>query len=87
LILQKIAAAEKIEVSEEELDELIRDIAKERQEAPAALKTSLTQNGELERIRSTHRNQKALDLVYRNAKIIRKSEQGRVSMEESSARP
>jgi trigger factor len=87
LILQKIAAAEKIEVSEEELDELIRDIAKERQEAPAALKTSLTQNSELERIRSTHRNQKALDLVYRNAKIIRKSEQGRVSMEESSARP
>jgi trigger factor len=74
LILGKIAEAEKLEVSEEEVDEMIRTLARERQEAPAALKTRLTRDGELDRIKSTRRSQKALDIIYRNAKIIRKSE-------------
>lgn len=74
LILGKVAEAEKVEVSEEEVDEMIRGMAQERHEAPAALKTRLTRDGELDRIKSTRRNQKALDIIYRNAKIIRKSE-------------
>jgi len=73
LILEKIAEAKKIEVSEEEVDEIIRDMAKERREPAAVLKTRLTREGELDRIKSTRRNQKALELVYRNAKITRKS--------------
>lgn len=73
LILEKIAEAEKIEVSEEDVDEIIRDMAKERREPAAVLKTRLTRDGELDRIKSTRRNQKALELVYRNAKITRKS--------------
>jgi trigger factor len=74
LILSRIAEAEGIEVSEEEVDEVVRDLAAERREPPAALKTRLTREGGLDRLKSTRRNQKALELVYHNAKIIRKSE-------------
>lgn len=74
LILEKVADAEEIEVSEEDVDELIRDVAKERHEAPAAVKTRLTRDDELPRIRRRLRNQKALDLIYQNAKIKPKSE-------------
>ncbi len=74
LLLGKIAEAEKLEVSEEAVDEIIRHLAQERHETPAALKTRLTREGELDRIKSTRRNQEALNLIYRHAKIIRKSE-------------
>ncbi len=74
LLLGKIAEAEKVEVSEEAVDEIIRELAQERHETPAALKTRLTREGELDRIKSTRRNQEALNLIYRHAKIIRKSE-------------
>jgi trigger factor len=74
LILEKVAAAEGIEVTEEEVDEMVRATAQERHEPPAALKTRLTREGVLDKIRFSRRNQKALELIYRNAKIIRKSE-------------
>ncbi len=73
MILEKIAEAEKLEVSEEEVDHLIREMAQERREAPAALKTRLTRDGGVDRIKSTRRNQKALELVYHEAKITGKS--------------
>ncbi len=76
LILEKIANLEKIEVSEEEVDELVREIARERREPPATVKTRLTQEGEIARLKSTRRSQKALELIYRHAKIIRKNETG-----------
>jgi len=34
----------------------------------------LTREGELDTLRSTRRNQKAIDFVYRNAKITSKSD-------------
>jgi trigger factor len=74
LILEKIAEAERIDVTEEEVDELIRDLARERHEAPAAVKTRLTRDNELPSIRRRLRHQKALDLIYRDAKIQQKSE-------------
>jgi len=74
LILEKIAQTEKIEVTEGEVDETIRELAESQHETPAALKTRLTANGGLAKIESTRRTQKALDFVYRNAQIIRKSE-------------
>lgn len=73
LILEKVAHTEKIEVSEEEVDELIRETAEERREPAAALKTRLTRDGGLDRIKSTRRNHKALELIYREAKITGKS--------------
>jgi trigger factor len=74
LILEKVAESEALEVKEEEVDELIRDLAQERHEAPAALKTRLTRDGELHTIERRLRNQKALDLIYQHAKIKPKSE-------------
>ncbi|HEV2348495.1 MAG TPA: trigger factor [Terriglobia bacterium] len=74
LVLERIADVEKCEVTDEELDEIVREMAAEHRETPAALKTRLTRNGALARIKSSRRNQKALDLVYSSAKIIRKSE-------------
>ena len=73
LILERVAEAEKLEVSEEEVDDLIREMGAERGEAPAALKRRLTREGRLDTLKSSRRNQKALELIYRNAKITRKS--------------
>jgi trigger factor len=74
LLLSKIADAEGLEVSEEEVDETIREIAQGAHEPPATLKSRLTREGELDSIKSTRRNQKAIDFIYRSAKITRKSE-------------
>ncbi len=74
LLLSKIAEVEGLEVSEEEVDEVIRGMAQEAHEPPATLKTRLTRDGELDTLKSTRRNQKAIDFVYRNAKITRKSD-------------
>jgi trigger factor len=74
LILGKVAEAERVDLTEEEVDEVIRDLARERHIAPAELKTRLTRDGRIGSIKTTRRNQKALDFIYRNAKIIRKSE-------------
>jgi trigger factor len=74
LILEKVAEKESIKVTEEQVDELIRELAQERHEAPAAVKTRLTRDDELPTIKRRLRNQKALDLIYHNAKIKPKSE-------------
>ena len=74
LLLSKIAEAEGLEVTEEEVDEAIRRMAQEAHEPPATLKTRLTHDGELDTLKSTRRNQKAIDFVYRNAKITSKSD-------------
>jgi len=73
LILGRVAEAEGIEVTDQEIDELIRDTAEQQNATPAALKTRLTREGGLDRIKSSRRNQKALEFIYRSAKIIRKS--------------
>jgi trigger factor len=74
LILEKIADAEGIEVNDDEVDETIKEMAAEMKEPPATLKTRLTREGRMARISFTRRNQKALDFVYQNAKIVPKSE-------------
>ncbi len=73
LILSRVADIEKIDLTEEEVDDAIREIAPERHMTAAELKTRLTRDGKLDTLKSTRRNQKALDYVYRNAKIIRKN--------------
>jgi trigger factor len=73
LILNRVADAQKIELAEEEVDDVIREMAQERHLTAAELKTRLTRDGKLDILKSTRRNQKALDFIYRNAKIIRKS--------------
>jgi len=75
LLLSKIAEAEGLQVSEEEVDEVIRGMAQEAHEPPATLKTRLTRDGDLDTLKSTRRNQKAIDFIYRSAKITRKSDE------------
>jgi trigger factor len=69
LVLKKIAEVERIEVSEEEIDEAVRELAQEVQETPAALKTRLTREDGLARLKSGRLSQKVLDFIYNNAKI------------------
>jgi len=73
LVLKKIADAEKIEVSDEEVDETLRELAEEVRETPAALKTRLTREDGLAKLKSSRLNQKVLDFIYNNAKIINQS--------------
>ena len=75
LVLSRVADAEKIDLTEEEVDDFIREMAGERHMTAAELKTRLTRDGKLDTLKSTRRNQKALDFIYRNAKIIRKNAQ------------
>jgi trigger factor len=71
LILDRVAEAEKFEVSEEELDDSIREAASEARETPATLKTRLTQSGGLARLHSSRLREKALDHIARNARVAR----------------
>ncbi|MGH9450383.1 MAG: trigger factor [Terriglobia bacterium] len=73
LILEKVADEEKIAVTQEEIDDAIRGLAAGGNETPAALKTRLTQSGGLARLQSSRRHQKALDALYRSARIVRPS--------------
>ena len=69
LVLEKVAEAEGIEVSDGEVDEAIRDLAQEQRETPATVKTRLTREGNLSNIKQKLRNQKALDFIYQTARI------------------
>ena len=69
LVLEKIAEAEKLEVSEEEMDAMLREMAGDGPETAVSLKTRLTQDGELATLRAKHLSQKALEFIYRNAQI------------------
>jgi trigger factor len=69
LLLDRVADTEKLEVSEDEIDEAVRELAEAGNEPPAVLKTRLTREDGLARLKSNIRRQKALDLIYSNAKI------------------
>ena len=65
LILERIADAEHIEVSDEELDKEIEAVALQSKQPVEAVKARLTHDGALDRIRSRIRNEKTLDYLYR----------------------
>lgn len=65
LVLEKIADAEKIEVTDEELDREVQAVAQQTQQPVDAVRERLTENGGVDRIRTRLRNDKALDFLYR----------------------
>jgi len=69
LLLDRIATAEKIEVSDEELDKELEHMASHTGESAAAVRARLTKQGALDRMRSKLRSDKALEWLYRNARI------------------
>jgi trigger factor len=64
LLLNQIAEEEKIEVSDHEIDREVDALAKQSKQPPEAIRTRLTQEGVLDRIRNRIRNEKTLDFLY-----------------------
>ena len=67
LLLDKIAEEEKIEVGDDEINREIEALATQTNQAPDAIRARLTRDGALDRIRNRIRNEKALDLLYRQS--------------------
>ena len=67
LLLDKIADQEKIEVTDEEVNEEIENLAKQMQQTAEAVRARLTRDGALDRIRNRIRNDKTLDYLYRRS--------------------
>ena len=65
LMLERIADAEKIEVTEDELNHEIEAVALQARQPVEAVRARLTGEGALDRIRTRLRNEKTLDFLYR----------------------
>jgi len=64
LLLDKIAEEEKIEVSDEEIDREVEALARQSKQTPETIRTRLTREGALDRIRDRIRSDKTLDFLY-----------------------
>jgi trigger factor len=67
LLLSRIADAENIQVTDEELEQEITGLAGQMKQSPDEVRQRLTKEGALERIRSRMRSEKALDFLYSKA--------------------
>jgi trigger factor len=67
LLLEKVADEEKVEVSDHELDQEVEALAKQSKQATEAVRARLTRDGGLDRIRTRIRNEKTIDLLYRQS--------------------
>jgi len=67
LILEQIAEQEKIEVSDEELEGELEALALQTKQPVEQVRTRLTQDGGLDRIRHRIRNEKTLNHLYRRS--------------------
>lgn len=64
LLLDKIADAENIEVSDDEVNHEIEALAHQSKQTPEAIRSRLTRDGALDRIKSRIRNEKTLNFLY-----------------------
>ena len=64
LLLEKMAAEENLQVSDEELNQEVESLAKQTKQTVEAVRARLTRDGGLDRIRSRIRNEKALEFLY-----------------------
>ncbi len=69
LILDRIATAEKIDATEEELEKEIAHLAEHGGESATALRARLTKQGTLDTMKSKLRSNKTIDWLYSNARI------------------
>ncbi len=65
LMLERIADAEKIEVTEDEINHEIEAVALQARQPVETVRARLTGEGALDRIRTRLRNEKTLDFLYR----------------------
>ena len=64
LLLEKVADAENLQVSDEEVDQEVDSLAKQTKQTMEAVRARLTRDGGLDRIRNRIRNEKTLDFLY-----------------------
>ncbi len=69
LLLDRIATAENIEVSEEDSESELARLAERSGESAAAVRASLTKQGALDRMKSKLRSDKTLDWLRSNARV------------------
>ena len=67
LLLDRIAQAENIEVSDQEIEQEIAALAEQTKQPAEAVRARLTREGALDRIRNRLRHDKALDFLYRRS--------------------
>jgi len=88
LLLERIADEEKIEVSEQEIDDEMNAIAEASRQSPEQVRGILTKQGGERSIAGRLRNRKALEFLVANAKITDqewKEEEGRRDTEAQSS--
>ncbi|HUK54283.1 MAG TPA: trigger factor [Candidatus Binatia bacterium] len=76
ILLDRIADAEKIETSEEELEQELAHAAEHSGESAQALRARLTKEGTLDRMKSKLRSAKTLEWLFRTARIETAAKQG-----------
>ena len=77
LLLDRIATAETIDVSDEEVEKEIATLAERSGESATALRARLTKQGALDRMKSKLRSDKTVDWLYRTARIETVSKGGK----------
>jgi trigger factor len=69
LLIDRIAEAERIDVTDEEVEKQIEALAERSGESATALRARLTKQGALDRMKSKLRSDKTIDWLYRNTRI------------------
>ncbi len=69
LLIDRIAEAEKIDATDEEVEKEIHSLAEHSGESATALRARLTKQGVLDRMKSKLRSDKTIEWLYRNARI------------------
>jgi trigger factor len=69
LLIDRIADAEKIDATDEEVEKEINSLAERSGESATAMRARLTKQGVLDRMKSKLRSDKTIEWLYRNARI------------------
>jgi trigger factor len=75
ILLDRIATAENIDVTQEEIDQEIAALAQRSGESATAVRANLTRQGALDRMKSKLRSDKTLDWLCRNSRVRTTSEE------------
>jgi trigger factor len=74
LLLDRIASAENIDVTDEDVEKQIEAMAQRSGESATAVRANLTRQGALDRMKSKLRSEKTLDWLCQNSRIRTKNE-------------
>jgi trigger factor len=75
LLLDRIATAENIDVTDEDVEKKIEEMAQRSGESATAVRANLTRQGTLDRMKSNLRSEKTLDWLIQNSRTRIKTEE------------